>query len=73
MEKQEMYVLLVVSVNMALRKSHLVLLVHLILTIKAKIAKTVLLVLLENIALEVVVEHQLEIVRLDITVHLSLL
>jgi hypothetical protein len=73
MEKQEMYVLLVVSVNMALRKSHLVLLAHLIQTIKAKIAKTVLLVLLENIALEVVVGHQLEIVRLDITVHLSLL
>jgi hypothetical protein len=73
MEKREMYVQLEVSVNMVQRKSHLVLLVHLILTIKAKIAKTVLLVLLENIALEVVAELQLEIVRLDITVHLSLL
>jgi hypothetical protein len=73
MEKQEMYVQLEVSVNMVQRKSHLALLVHLILTIKAKIAKTVLLVLLENIALEVVAELQLEIVRLDITVHLSLL
>jgi hypothetical protein len=73
MEKQEMYVQLEVSANMVQRKSHLVLLVHLILTIKAKIAKTVLLVLLENIALEVVAELQLEIVRLDITVHLSLL
>ena len=67
-----MYVQLEDSVNMVQRKSHLVLLVHLILTIKAKIAKTVLLVLQENIALAVVVEHQLEIVRLDITVHLSL-
>jgi hypothetical protein len=73
MEKREMYVQLEVSVNMVQRKSHLALLVHLIQTIRAKIAKTVLLVLLENIALEVVVEHQLEIVRLDITVHLSLL
>jgi hypothetical protein len=71
MEKQEMYVQLEVSVNMVQRKSHLVLLAHLIQTIKAKIAKTVLLVLLENIALEVVAVHQLEIVRLDITVHLS--
>jgi hypothetical protein len=73
MEKQEMYVQLEVSVNMVQRKSHLALLAHLIQTIKAKIAKTVLLVLQENIALEVVAELQLEIVRLDITVHLSLL
>lgn len=68
-----MFVRLEVSVNMVQRKSDLALLAHSIQTIKEKIAKTVLLVLQENIALEVVVEHQLEIVRLDITVHLSLL
>lgn len=64
-----MFVQLEDSVNMAQRKSHLAHLVHSILTIKVKIAKTVLLALQENTALAVAVVHQQVIARQDTTVH----
>ncbi len=67
-----MFVLSEASVNMVLRKSHHALQVHLTRKIKAKIAKTVLLALQESIVQGAAVGNPQEIVRQDITAHLSL-
>lgn len=67
-----MFVLSEASVNMVLRKSHHALQVHLTRKTKAKIAKTVLLALQESIVQAAAVANPQEIVRQDITAHLSL-
>ena len=59
------------SVNMVLRKSHHVLQVHLTRKTKVKIDKTVLLALQESIVQGAAVGNPQEIVRQDITAHLS--
>jgi hypothetical protein len=67
-----MFVLSEASVNMVLRKSHHALQVHLTRKTKAKIAKTVLLALQESIVQAAAAANPQEIVRQDITAHLSL-
>jgi hypothetical protein len=67
-----MFVLSEASVNMVLRKLHHALQVHLTRKTKVKIDKTVLLALQESIVQGAAVGNPQEIVRQDITAHLSL-